>query len=61
MKQFGVRFFEIEEGEELEVEMDTLPDGYIAGLIKMLKDDLNSRKRINRIYKRMANDIKEEE
>lgn len=61
MKQFGVRFFEIEEGEELEVEMDTLPDDYIAGLIKMLKDDLNSRERINRVYKRMANDIKEKE
>lgn len=37
MKQFGVKFFEIEEGKELEVEMDTLPDDYIAGLIKCLK------------------------
>lgn len=61
MKQFGVRFFEIEGGEELEVEMDTLPNDYIAGMIKMLKDDLNSREKINRVYKRMANDIKEKE
>lgn len=57
MKQYGVRFFEIDNEMESEVEMDALPDDYISGLIKMLKDDLNSRERINRVYKRMADNI----
>lgn len=39
--------------------MDTLPDDYISGLIKILKDDLNSRERINRVYKRMADNIRD--
>lgn len=59
MKQYGVRFFEIENESELEVEMDALPDDYISGLIKMLKDDLNSRERINRVYRRMADNIRD--
>jgi len=59
MKQYGVKFYEIENETELEVEMDTLPDDYISGLIKILKDDLNSRERINRVYKRMADNIRD--
>lgn len=59
MKQYGVKFYKIENETELEVEMDTLPDDYIYGLIKMLKDDLNSRERINRVYKRMADNIRD--
>jgi hypothetical protein len=59
MKQYGVKFYKIENETELEVEMDTLPDDYISGLIKMLKDDLNSRERINRVYKRMADNIRD--
>lgn len=59
MKQYGVKFYEIENETELEVEMNTLPDDYISGLIKILKDDLNSRERINRVYKRMADNIRD--
>ncbi|EOS35310.1 hypothetical protein C804_00912 [Lachnospiraceae bacterium A4] len=59
MKQYGVKFYKIENETELEVEMDTLPDDYISGLIKMLKDDLNSREKINRVYKRMADNIRD--
>ena len=59
MKQYGVKFYKIENETEVEVEMDTLPDDYISGLIKMLKDDLNSRERINRVYKRMADNIRD--
>ena len=59
MKQYGVKFYEIENETELEVEMNTLPDDYISGLIKILKDDLHSRERINRVYKRMADNIRD--
>lgn len=59
MKKYGVKFFEIENETELEVEMDVLPDDYISGLIKMLKDDLDSRERINRLYKRIADNIRD--
>lgn len=61
MKQYRVKFFEIENESEIEVEMDSLPDDYISGLIKMLKDDLISQERINRVYKRMADNIKDRE
>lgn len=61
MKQYGVKFFEIENKTELEVEMDVLPDDYISGLIKMLKDDLISRERMDRVCKRMADNIKDRE
>lgn len=61
MKQYGVKFFEIENKTELEVEMDALPDDYISGLIKMLKDDLISREKTNMVYKRIADNIKDKE
>lgn len=61
MKQYGVKFFEIENKTESEVEMDALPDDYISGLIKMLKDDLISRERMNRVCKRIADNIKDRE
>lgn len=57
MTQYGIKFFKIEDGEEMEVEMDNLPNEYICGLIKMLKDDMFSRERIDRVFKKMADDI----
>lgn len=58
MINYGIKFYKIEDGEETEIEMDGLPDDYISGLIKMLRDDMASRERIDRVYKRIAEDIK---
>lgn len=59
MKEYGIRFYEIEDGKETEVEMDELPDKYIFGLFEMIKQEVASRGRLNRVYERMVKDIKE--
>lgn len=61
MKEYGVKVFEIEGGVETEIEMDDLPDDYISGLIKMLKDTMIRRERLDRVYKKMAENIKNKE
>lgn len=57
MTEYGIKFFRIEDGEETEVEMDDLPDNYIFGLFEMIRQDVASRERINRVYKRIAEGI----
>lgn len=54
MTKYGIKFFKIEDGEEIEVDMDSLPDNYIFGLLEMIRQDVTSRERINRVYKRIA-------
>lgn len=61
MKEYGVKVFEIEGGVETEIEMDELPDDYISGLIKMLKDTMICRERLDRVYRKMAENIKNKE
>lgn len=61
MKEYGVKVFEIEGGVETEIEMDELPDDYISGLIKMLKDTMIRRERLDRVYRKMAENIKNKE
>lgn len=58
MKQYGIKFYEIEDGEETEVEMEDLPDNYVFGLLEMIRSDIAGRERLNRVYKRMAEDVK---
>lgn len=59
MKEHGIKFYEIEDGEEIEVEMDNLPNEYIYGLFEIIRNEVASRERIDRVYKRIADDIKE--
>ena len=58
MKEYGVKFFELEDGEESEIDMDVLPDDYVAGLIWMLKEDLAGRRRLNGVHERLADDCR---
>lgn len=57
MTQYGVKYFKVEDGVETEIKKDDFPDEYIAGLIKVLKDELVSRERLNRVFRKMADDI----
>lgn len=57
MKEYGVKFFRIEDKKETEIEMDDLPDAYVNGLFDMLRQEVASRERLNRVYKRIAEDI----
>ncbi len=58
MKEYGIRFYKIEDGKETEVEMDDFPDNFIYGLFEMIKCEVVSRERLNRVYKRIAEDVK---
>lgn len=59
MKEYGIKFYEIEDGEEIEVEMDNLPNEYIYGLFEIIRNEVASRGKIDRVYKRIADDIEE--
>lgn len=57
MEEYGIKFFRIEDGKETEIEMDDLPGSYIFGLFEMIRQDVASRERINRVYKGIAEGI----
>lgn len=56
-EEYKVMFYK--DGEE--IEMDELPNEYLSGIIKLCKDELSSRERLDRVYSRIASDIKEKE
>lgn len=57
MTEYGIKFFKIEDGEEIEVDMDSFPDNYIFGLFEMIRQDVASRQRIDRVYKGIAEGV----
>lgn len=59
MEQYGVKFYKIVDGIETEIDRDSVPDEYIYGLIKILQDDAISRERINCVFTKMGQKLKE--
>lgn len=57
MEEYGIKFFRIEDGKETEIEMDDLPDSYVFGLFEMIRQDVASRQRIDRVYKGIAEGV----
>jgi ribosomal protein L16 Arg81 hydroxylase len=51
--EYGIKFFK--NGEE--VEPDEIPTEYLNGVIQSLRNEVASRERLDRVFKRMAEQI----
>lgn len=60
MKEYGIKVYEIEGGAGTEVDIGALPYEYVCGLIKMLEGELAGRKRLDGVYRKLADNINRE-
>ena len=56
MEQYRMEFYKNDE----EIEISEMPDEYLNGVIQVCRDEVASRARLDRVFSRMAEKIKEE-
>ncbi len=53
MDKYEIKFYE--NGKEIDIE--EIPDDYVNGIIEVCKDELSSRRRMDRVWSNMADEI----